>query len=91
MRRGIHATFHYLSLHHSDFAAKERLGCSVLGSCADRYTDCLLRLPLYNSMTTEDVTNVTDAVVSYLKESFWQLQICLRQQYRRWCGAAVWF
>ena len=66
--RGIHATFHYLSLHHSDFAVKNGWGNSVLPQ-ADRYTDCLLRLPLYNSMTAEDVTNVADAVVSYLKES----------------------
>jgi dTDP-4-amino-4,6-dideoxygalactose transaminase len=65
---GIHATFHYLSLHHSDFAVENGWGSSVLPQ-ADRYTDCLLRLPLYNSMTTEDVTHVTDAVVSYLKES----------------------
>ena len=52
-RKGIYAVFHYLSLHKSDFY-KAKHDSRVLEN-SDRYTDCLLRLPLYYELTDEQV------------------------------------
>ena len=46
--RGITAVFHYLSLHKSDFYADKHDGRTLENS--DRYSDCLLRLPMYLSL-----------------------------------------
>jgi dTDP-4-amino-4,6-dideoxygalactose transaminase len=44
-RRNIEAVFHYQSLHKSPFYRKTEI--SYLLPQADRYSDCLLRLPMY--------------------------------------------
>lgn len=63
--RGIMAVFHYLSLHNSpfftDFHGNRELPQS------DRYTNCLLRLPLYYEMTNHDVDHVIAAVSGTLE------------------------
>lgn len=46
---GIHAVFHYLSLHLSPFYKDKHDGRS-LPNC-DRYADCLVRLPFYYELT----------------------------------------
>lgn len=53
----VQAVFHYLSLHKSEFNkkhAKEILDLPM----ADKYTDCLLRLPLYYSLTDNDIVKI---------------------------------
>ena len=49
----IHTVFHYLSLHHSPYYTSKHDGRELLLS--DKYTDCLLRLPLHYELTVEDV------------------------------------
>jgi dTDP-4-amino-4,6-dideoxygalactose transaminase len=62
--RGIASAFHYLPLNLSDMGMRfgGRPGqCPVTEDVADR----LLRLPFYNSLTTEDLAEVVDAVTSF--------------------------
>lgn len=61
--RGVHAVFHYLSLHKSDFYAEKHDGRELKNS--DRYTDCILRLPMFFELSEADVARVIDSVVTY--------------------------
>lgn len=47
----VQAVFHYLSLHKSEFNKKHAKKEIPDLPMADKYTDCLLRLPLYYSLT----------------------------------------
>ena len=60
---GILAVFHYQSLHKSPFYEKRHDGRELPNS--DRYTDCLLRLPLYYELSTTDVEMIVDSVLSF--------------------------
>ena len=59
--KGIMAVFHYLSLHKSKFYEKRHDGRWLPN--ADRYSDCLVRLPMYYDLDTE-------MVVDAIKEIF---------------------
>lgn len=62
--RGILSAFHYLPLNLSDMGVRfgGRVGqCPVTEDAADR----LLRLPFYNSLTTNDLAEVVEAVTSF--------------------------
>ena len=54
------AVFHYQSLHASRFYAAQHDGRRL--PHADRYTDCLLRLPLFFELTDEQVDLVCDVI-----------------------------
>jgi dTDP-4-amino-4,6-dideoxygalactose transaminase len=58
----IHAVFHYLSLHGSPYFTKQHDGRPLPNS--DRFSDCLVRLPLYFEMSDNDVDLVVDAVIA---------------------------
>jgi dTDP-4-amino-4,6-dideoxygalactose transaminase len=58
--RGIMAVFHYLSLHKSEYYKGKHDGRELPN--ADRYSDCLLRLPLYYELTDTDVLHIINAV-----------------------------
>ncbi len=60
--RGILSLFHYQSLHRSEYYSGKHDG-RVLPNC-DRYSDCLVRLPMYYDLTTDEV----DFVVTNIKE-----------------------
>lgn len=62
--KGIDAVFHYLSLHESKFAIDNGMGGADL-PLADYYTDCLLRLPLYCTLTEQEVDYVTDQIIEF--------------------------
>lgn len=62
-RQGILAVFHYLSLHRSPYYEKRHDGRELPN--ADRYTDCLLRLPLYYELKDSDVGIVIDCILSF--------------------------
>ncbi|MGZ8944486.1 MAG: dTDP-4-amino-4,6-dideoxygalactose transaminase [Methylococcaceae bacterium] len=64
--RGVHSVFHYLSLHKSDFYADKHDGRNLKNS--DRYTDCILRLPLFFELSESDVVQVIDSAVNYFGE-----------------------
>lgn len=59
--RGIRSVFHYLSLHKSEYARKTGWGESELPQ-SDRYTECLLRLPLFYELQMEDVDRICRCV-----------------------------
>lgn len=59
---GFHAVFHYISLHSSDYYVSKHDGRTLENS--DKFTDCLLRLPLFYELTKADVT----AMIALLKE-----------------------
>ncbi len=62
-QRGIMAVFHYLSLHKSPFYAPRHDGRELPN--ADRFTDCLLRLPMYHDLTLQQVGEVCNQVRAF--------------------------
>jgi dTDP-4-amino-4,6-dideoxygalactose transaminase len=64
--RGVHAVFHYLSLHSSPFFAPQHSGPN-LPNC-DRFSNCLVRLPLFFEMTNMQCDFVCESVLSVLHE-----------------------
>lgn len=63
--QGVHAVFHYLSLHKSEFYADKHDSRDLKNS--DRYTDCILRLPMFYELSATDVTHVCDSVIEFFK------------------------
>lgn len=59
-QNGILAIFHYLSLHKSPFYKDKHDGRS-LPNC-DRFSNCLIRLPLYYSLTTSERSTITNVL-----------------------------
>ena len=59
----IHAVFHYLSLNKSDYYLKDNEPIDISNS--DRFTDCLLRLPLYFDLTNDEVKYITSIINSF--------------------------
>jgi dTDP-4-amino-4,6-dideoxygalactose transaminase len=57
----INAVFHYQSLHKSEYYAGKHDGRFLQHS--DRYTDCLLRLPMFYELDVERVINVLNTVI----------------------------
>jgi dTDP-4-amino-4,6-dideoxygalactose transaminase len=60
---GVNAIFHYLSLHKSQFYAKKHWGGELIN--CDRYHDCLIRLPIYFELSTNDVEYIIDTVWAF--------------------------
>lgn len=63
---GVQAPFHYLSLHNSAYFQERHDGRPIPNS--DRYTNCLLRLPLHLGLSDDDVRHVADAVMGGLRK-----------------------
>lgn len=61
--RDILAVFHYQSLHRSRYFEGRHDGRVLPNS--DRYSDCLVRLPLYHDLTPEAQGRVIDAVLEF--------------------------
>ncbi len=51
---GVHAVFHYLSLHHSPYYRGKHDGRSL--SQTDNYSECLVRMPLYYDLNADDIS-----------------------------------
>lgn len=62
-KSGVHAVFHYLSLHKSKFFADKHDGRDLKNS--DRFSECILRLPMYYELTEEEVSRVIASVSSF--------------------------
>ena len=56
------AVFHYLSLHSSTYYAKKHDG-RVLTNC-DMFADCLVRLPMFYELSTDDLDKIIETVKS---------------------------
>ena len=52
----IHAVFHYLSLHNSEYYQAKHDGRVLINS--DKFTECLVRLPLFYELNTSDVLKI---------------------------------
>jgi dTDP-4-amino-4,6-dideoxygalactose transaminase len=59
----INAAFHYQSLHASPYYHDKHDGRDLLQS--DRYSECLVRLPFYFSLTDGDQQRVVEAILEY--------------------------
>lgn len=62
---GIETVFHYLSLHKSPFYEDKHDGRELPN--ADKYSDCLIRLPLFYELKDEEVEIVMNAIRSFCK------------------------
>lgn len=62
---GILATFHYLSLHSSPYFSSRHDGRALPNS--DRFTDCLLRLPLYYELSDEQVNLICKCIEAFFR------------------------
>ncbi len=65
--REIMAVFHYQSLHKSAYFAGKHDGRDLPN--ADRYSDCLLRLPLFHDLTEPMQAHVIDSILAFFRES----------------------
>lgn len=65
--RNIHAVFHYLSLHRSQFVEKNN-PTNVNLPMSDMYTEQLVRLPLYFSLEEFEVDRVIDLIHTFFKK-----------------------
>ncbi len=61
--RGIASVFHYLSLHKSPYFSDKHDGRELPN--ADRFTDCLLRLPMYAELGVAGAERVAGAVLDF--------------------------
>lgn len=66
---GFHAVFHYISLHSSSYYADKHDGRGLPNS--DKFTDCLLRLPLFYELTAQNIKEIV-ATIGQVVESFYQ-------------------
>lgn len=57
-QHGFHAVFHYLSLHDSEYYQEKYEGEKLEHS--DKYTNCLLRLPLFYDLQESDVKRLVE-------------------------------
>jgi len=64
-KNGIYAVFHYLSLHAAPYFHENHDGRPLLES--DRYTDCLLRLPLFYELEDAQVDYICDSIQAFYK------------------------
>jgi len=62
----VYAVFHYLSLHKSAFYADKYKGGDLTET--DRYTDCLLRLPMFYELETEDIVRITKLIAGIMEK-----------------------
>jgi dTDP-4-amino-4,6-dideoxygalactose transaminase len=61
--KGIHAVFHYQSLHKARYFEGKYKGQALVRS--DRYSECLVRLPLHIHLTDQDVDRVIEHVKGF--------------------------
>jgi dTDP-4-amino-4,6-dideoxygalactose transaminase len=64
---GVNAIFHYLCLHKSVFYKSRHTGGELPN--ADRYHDCLIRLPLYYELTKSQAQMVADTVTAFYTQA----------------------
>jgi dTDP-4-amino-4,6-dideoxygalactose transaminase len=56
--KSINPVFHYLSLHNSEFYREKHDGRVLINS--DNFTECLLRMPMYYDLKTEDIQYIIE-------------------------------
>lgn len=61
---GIYSVFHYLSLHKSPYYLENFTERPVLEE-SDKYTDTLLRLPMFYELKEEDIIKITNIILEF--------------------------
>lgn len=61
---GVEASFHYLSLHKSEYYMNHSVLCPEL-PCCDKYADRLVRMPMYFELEPEQVDEVVRLIADY--------------------------
>lgn len=61
---GVHATFHYLSLHTSQYYKDTYDGLALENS--DMFTDCLVRLPLFYGLNDTDIDYINKVIWEFV-------------------------
>lgn len=61
---GIYSVFHYLSLHKSPYYLEHFTERPVLEQ-SDKYTDTLLRLPMFYELKEEDIIKITNCILDF--------------------------
>lgn len=64
--KGIHTVFHYLSLNKSPYY-QSHSAQEITYEQSDKYTDCLVRMPLYYELTIEQVDTITSHILNFFK------------------------
>ena len=62
----INAVFHYLSLHKSSFYLDKHDGRELIQ--ADKYSECLVRLPFYFELSFDDQKFVIDTILKFFEK-----------------------
>ena len=62
---GVHAVFHYMSLHKSPYFTARHDGRALPNS--DRFSECLVRLPLFYELTDDQVDYICDRVLVHFR------------------------
>ncbi len=60
----IHTVFHYLSLHKSPYYSALNIETTTLIN-SDKYTDCLIRLPLFYDLTLDEVAYISNKIKAF--------------------------
>ena len=60
-KNNILSVFHYLSLHKSPFYKEKYFGLDLVN--ADKYSDCLLRLPMYYELEDNQINKIIDVII----------------------------
>jgi dTDP-4-amino-4,6-dideoxygalactose transaminase len=59
----VYAVFHYLSLHKSPYYKDKHDGRELPNS--DKFSDCLIRLPFYYELQTEEISRITQCIAHF--------------------------
>jgi dTDP-4-amino-4,6-dideoxygalactose transaminase len=65
-KNGVHAVFHYLSLHSSPYYASMYDGSGLVNS--DRFTETLVRLPLFFELKEAEVDSIIELIIEFVCE-----------------------
>jgi dTDP-4-amino-4,6-dideoxygalactose transaminase len=64
--KGIQSMFHYPGLHTSPFYLKTNAGATSLMN-AEKFSDCLLRLPLFVELSLDKIEYITTMIFEFYK------------------------
>lgn len=64
---GIHAVFHYLSLHKSVYHLKNGKNKIQNLPESDRYSNCLIRLPMFYDLTLKKVEKISNVIIDFYR------------------------
>ncbi len=63
----IHSVFHYLSLNKSEYYIKQNEKVNLKNS--DKFSDCLLRLPMYYELENKQVNYISEKITEFFKKN----------------------